>query len=61
MSIVSELVWFKSSYGGSEGDECVEAVHAPGAVQVCGMTSSVMQQTGRSARASACVRSGSRF
>ncbi|MFF4131268.1 DUF397 domain-containing protein [Streptomyces mirabilis] len=46
MSIASEPVWFKSSYGGSEGDECVEAVHALGAVHVCGMISSVMQQTG---------------
>ncbi|MFF4399069.1 DUF397 domain-containing protein [Streptomyces sp. NPDC001480] len=34
MSTVSELDWFKSSYSGSEGDDCVEVVHTPGAVHV---------------------------
>ncbi|CAL9392363.1 hypothetical protein SUDANB6_01287 [Streptomyces sp. enrichment culture] len=34
MSTVSELDWFKSSYSGSEGDDCVEVAHAPGAVHV---------------------------
>ncbi|WP_406724302.1 DUF397 domain-containing protein [Streptomyces sp. GD-15H] len=31
---VNELDWFKSSYSGSEGDDCVEVAHAPGAVHV---------------------------
>jgi hypothetical protein len=34
MSTVSELDWFKSSYSGSEGDDCVEVAHAPEAVHV---------------------------
>ena len=34
MSTYSELDWFKSSYSGSEGDDCVEVAHAPGAVHV---------------------------
>ena len=34
MSTYSELDWFKSSYSGSEGDDCVEVAHALGAVHV---------------------------
>ncbi|MFD7713307.1 DUF397 domain-containing protein [Streptomyces sp. NPDC059785] len=34
MSGVSELDWFKSSYSGSEGDDCVEVAHGPGVVNV---------------------------
>ncbi|CAM5390141.1 DUF397 domain-containing protein [Streptomyces fumanus] len=34
MSTVNELVWFKSSHSGSEGDSCVEIAHAFGAVHV---------------------------
>lgn len=34
MSTVNELDWFRSSYSGSEGDDCVEVAHAPGAVHV---------------------------
>ncbi|MER7321723.1 DUF397 domain-containing protein [Streptomyces albidoflavus] len=30
----TELDWFKSSYSGSEGDNCVEVAMAPGAVHV---------------------------
>jgi hypothetical protein len=29
-----ELVWFKSSYSGSGGGECVEVAASPGAVHV---------------------------
>ncbi|CAL9374424.1 DUF397 domain-containing protein [Streptomyces sp. NPDC090994] len=31
---MSELDWFKSSYSGSEGDDCVEIAHASGGVRV---------------------------
>ncbi|MFI5566299.1 DUF397 domain-containing protein [Streptomyces sp. NPDC051740] len=34
MSTYSELDWFKSSYSGSEGDDCVEVAFAVGAVHV---------------------------
>ncbi|MFF6814490.1 DUF397 domain-containing protein [Streptomyces sp. NPDC012403] len=34
MSTYSELDWFKSSYSGSEGDDCVEVALTPGAVHV---------------------------
>ncbi|MFD7276014.1 DUF397 domain-containing protein [Streptomyces sp. NPDC059862] len=34
MSSTSELAWFKSSYSGSQGDDCVEVAHAPAAVHV---------------------------
>lgn len=30
----SELVWFKSSYSGSQGDDCVEVANEPGTVHV---------------------------
>ncbi|MBB1261174.1 DUF397 domain-containing protein [Streptomyces alkaliterrae] len=30
----SELVWFKSSHSGSEGDACVEVARGPQAVHV---------------------------
>jgi hypothetical protein len=30
----ARLVWFKSSYSGNEGGECVEVAIAPGAVHV---------------------------
>ncbi|MFJ8805568.1 DUF397 domain-containing protein [Streptomyces sp. NPDC102490] len=30
----TELSWFKSSYSGSEGDNCVEVAIAPGAVHI---------------------------
>nr|BEK69255.1 DUF397 domain-containing protein [Kitasatospora purpeofusca] len=30
----SELAWFKSSYSGNEGGECVEVAEAPSAVLV---------------------------
>ena len=30
----TELSWFKSSYSGSDGDNCVEVAMAPGAVHV---------------------------
>ncbi|MER6009390.1 DUF397 domain-containing protein [Streptomyces bluensis] len=29
-----ELAWFKSSYSGAEGGECLEAAVTPGAVRV---------------------------
>jgi hypothetical protein len=29
-----ELAWFKSSYSGAEGGECLEVAAAPGAVHV---------------------------
>ncbi|MEU3447308.1 DUF397 domain-containing protein [Streptomyces thermolilacinus] len=29
-----DLHWFKSSYSGTGGDNCVEVAHAPGAVHV---------------------------
>lgn len=29
-----ELTWFKSSYSGAEGGECLEVATAPGAVHV---------------------------
>ncbi|MEU3349608.1 DUF397 domain-containing protein [Streptomyces sp. NPDC006700] len=34
MNTDSALDWFKSSYSGSEGDDCVEVALAPGAVHV---------------------------
>lgn len=34
MSTYGELNWFKSSYSGSQGDDCVEVAHGPGAVHV---------------------------
>jgi hypothetical protein len=34
MSTNGELNWFKSSYSGSQGDDCVEVAHGPGAVHV---------------------------
>ncbi|MFD4608991.1 MULTISPECIES: DUF397 domain-containing protein [unclassified Streptomyces] len=34
MSTDSQLEWFKSSYSGSEGDDCVEVALVPGAVRV---------------------------
>ncbi|MFI2376504.1 DUF397 domain-containing protein [Streptomyces sp. NPDC018964] len=34
MSTYSELEWFKSSYSGSEGDDCVEVAKALAAVHV---------------------------
>ncbi|MER5221342.1 DUF397 domain-containing protein [Streptomyces flaveus] len=34
MSIVDEPHWFKSSYSGSEGDNCVEVAVRPEAVHV---------------------------
>jgi hypothetical protein len=34
MNTTRELNWFKSSYSGSEGDDCVEVAHAPEAVHV---------------------------
>ncbi|MFC4331329.1 DUF397 domain-containing protein [Streptomyces andamanensis] len=30
----SELAWFKSSYSGSQGDDCVEVAVAPRAVHI---------------------------
>ncbi|WP_411091582.1 DUF397 domain-containing protein [Streptomyces sp. 049-1] len=30
----SELAWFKSSYSGSQGDDCVEVATCPAAVHV---------------------------
>ncbi|MFE2763838.1 DUF397 domain-containing protein [Streptomyces halstedii] len=30
----TELVWFKSSYSSSSGDDCVEVATAPGVVHV---------------------------
>ncbi|MFF1278295.1 DUF397 domain-containing protein [Streptomyces marokkonensis] len=34
MSTSGERNWFKSSYSGSQGDDCVEVAHGPGAVHV---------------------------
>lgn len=34
MNTTGELNWFKSSYSGSEGDDCVEVAYAPRAVHV---------------------------
>lgn len=34
MNTGSELKWFKSSYSGSQGDDCVEVARALGAVHV---------------------------
>jgi hypothetical protein len=34
MNTVSELDWLKSSYSGSEGDDCVEVAFALGMVHV---------------------------
>lgn len=34
MSTIDELNWFKSSYSGSENDNCVEVAVRPGAVHV---------------------------
>ncbi|MBM9509463.1 DUF397 domain-containing protein [Actinacidiphila acididurans] len=31
---ISELAWFKSSYSGSQGDDCVEVAVTEGAVHV---------------------------
>ncbi|GGL79559.1 DUF397 domain-containing protein [Streptomyces fumigatiscleroticus] len=33
-STISGLKWFRSSYSGSQGDDCVEIAHAPAAVHV---------------------------
>ena len=30
----SELAWFKSSYSGSQGDNCIEVAECPGTVHV---------------------------
>ncbi|MEW2633687.1 DUF397 domain-containing protein [Streptomyces sp. NPDC048389] len=30
----TELAWFKSSYSGSSGDDCIEVATTPGAVHV---------------------------
>ncbi|MGW3242022.1 DUF397 domain-containing protein [Streptomyces sp. NPDC001070] len=32
--MTSRLAWFTSSYSGSEGGDCVEVAHGPGAVHV---------------------------
>jgi hypothetical protein len=32
--MTSRLAWYKSSFSGSEGGQCVEVAHAPGAVHV---------------------------
>ncbi|MCX4589143.1 DUF397 domain-containing protein [Streptomyces sp. NBC_01340] len=34
MSTTDELSWFKSSYSGSEGDNCVEVAMSPRAVHI---------------------------
>ncbi|MBO8197177.1 DUF397 domain-containing protein [Streptomyces smyrnaeus] len=34
MSNQAELSWFKSSYSGSQGDDCVEVATTPGGVHV---------------------------
>ncbi|URN15622.1 MULTISPECIES: DUF397 domain-containing protein [Streptomyces] len=34
MTTACELSWFKSSYSGSEGDNCVEVAARPGTVHV---------------------------
>jgi hypothetical protein len=34
MSTTTELNWFKSSYSGGDGDNCVEVAVRPGAVHV---------------------------
>ncbi|MER6633284.1 DUF397 domain-containing protein [Streptomyces sp. NPDC000987] len=34
MSTTDELSWFKSSYSGSENDNCVEVAVRPGAVRI---------------------------
>lgn len=34
MSSPSELAWFKSSYSGSQGDDCVEVALTPATVHV---------------------------
>jgi hypothetical protein len=34
MSTTDELSWFKSSYSGSEGDNCVEVALSPQAVHI---------------------------
>lgn len=34
MSATDELIWFKSSYSGSQGDSCVEVATRPGTVHV---------------------------
>lgn len=34
MSTCGELNWFKSSYSGSQGDDCVEVAHVSGVVHV---------------------------
>ncbi|MER5305841.1 DUF397 domain-containing protein [Streptomyces lasiicapitis] len=34
MSTQPELAWFKSSYSGSSGDDCVEVAHCPAAIRV---------------------------
>ncbi|CAL9418300.1 DUF397 domain-containing protein [Streptomyces sp. enrichment culture] len=31
---IQDLHWFKSSYSGTAGDNCVEVAHGPGAVHV---------------------------
>ncbi|WP_217179426.1 DUF397 domain-containing protein [Streptomyces sp. AC495_CC817] len=34
MSTTTELAWFKSTYSGGDGDDCVEVAAAPSAVHV---------------------------
>lgn len=34
MSTTEDLSWFKSSYSGSEGDNCIEIAVRPGSVHV---------------------------
>ncbi|MDQ1025256.1 hypothetical protein QF035_002838 [Streptomyces umbrinus] len=34
MSTTTELAWFKSSYSGSQGDDCVEVAASPAAIHV---------------------------
>jgi hypothetical protein len=34
MSSIDEQAWFKSSYSGSDGDDCVEVAHSTQAVHV---------------------------
>ncbi|MEW2319022.1 DUF397 domain-containing protein [Streptomyces bauhiniae] len=34
MSTTDKLAWFKSSYSGSEGDNCIEVSLRPGAIHI---------------------------
>ncbi|MFD4727314.1 DUF397 domain-containing protein [Streptomyces seoulensis] len=34
MSTTGDLTWFKSSYSGMEGDNCVEVAVRPGAIHI---------------------------